>query len=106
MEQLKPPLVTVARTESSLGSVHVELKGRLGNRILRRRLLQVGLFVAVWTVIAIAGSVHCYFSYASLGEPMSWPRAFALGMSLWYAWAILSVVIYQWTRFLPLGAGA
>ncbi len=110
MEQLKPPLVTVARTESSLGSVHgangVEIKAWLGNRILRRRLWQAGVFVAVWTVIAIAGSVHCYFSYASLGEPVSWPRAFALGMSLWYAWAILSVVIYQWTRFLPLGAGA
>src|SRR5947199_8943756 len=81
MEQLKPPVVIVARTESSLGSVHgangVELKGRLGSRILRRRLLQAGVFVAVWTVIAIAGSVHCYFSYASLGDPMSWPRAFA-----------------------------
>ena len=77
MEQLKPPVVIVARTESSLGSVHgangVELKGRLGSRILRRRLLQAGVFVAVWTVIAIAGSVHCYFSYASLGEPMKPP---------------------------------
>ena len=84
MEQLKPPLVTVARTESSLGWVHgangVELKGRPGNRILRRRLWQAGVFVAVWTVIAIAGSVHCYFSYASLGEPMSWPRAFTNGL--------------------------
>src|SRR5438874_11675185 len=102
MEQLKPPLVTVARTESSLGSVHgangAELKGRLGNRILHRRLWQAGVFVAVWTVIAIAGSVHCYFSYASLGEPMSWPRAFALGMALCYAWLILPVVLDQCTR--------
>jgi signal transduction histidine kinase len=67
--------------------------------------LPAGIFIAVWTVIGIAGSVHCYFSYASLGQPLSWPRSFALGMSLWYAWAILSLIIYQWTRFLPLEAG-
>jgi len=109
MEQLQSP-GGVARTESALDHVHdingVAVQPRWRDPVLRRRLRRAGLFVAVWTVIAVAGSVHCYFSYASLGEPMSWPKAFALGMSLWYAWAILSLVIYRWVHFLPLEAGA
>ena len=107
--KLQSPVVGTASAESSpqiAPSTHgVEVKVRPENRTLRRRLLPAGIFIAVWTVIGIAGSVHCYFSYASLGEPLSWPRSFALGMSLWYAWAILSLIIYQWTRFLPLEAG-
>jgi len=110
MDQVQSPVVSSAGSECSIGSVHstkgVEIRGQPENRTLRRRLLPAAVFIAVWTAIGIAGSVHCYFSYASLGKPMSWARAFTLGMSLWYAWAILSVIIYQWTRFLPLEAGA
>src|SRR6266849_646442 len=99
--KLQSPVVGTASAESSpqiASSTHgVEVKVRPENRTLRRRLLPAG--------ICIAGSVHCYFSYASLGEPLSWPRSFALGISLWYAWAILSLIIYQWTRFLPWEAG-
>jgi signal transduction histidine kinase len=110
MNQLEPPFVTIPETERNITPVcasdGVSVKSWPRNRSFHRRLWPVGLFLAVWTAIGIAGSVHCYFSYASLGEPMSWPRAFALGMSLWYAWAILSVVIYWWTRLIPLEADA
>jgi two-component system LytT family sensor kinase len=106
---LQSPLVGIASAESSPkiapSTPGVEVKARPESRTLRRHLLPAGIFIAVWTVIGIAGSVHCYFSYASLGQPLSWARSFALGMSLWYAWAILSLIIYQWTRFLPLEVG-
>jgi two-component system, LytTR family, sensor kinase len=108
MGQLQTSAVAVARSDGDFGHIvgsnGLNVKGRQEKRILRRHLWQTALFIAVWTVIGIAGSVHCYFSYAALGEPLSWPRAFALGMSLWYAWAILSVVILQWTRLWPLEA--
>jgi hypothetical protein len=109
MEQLQSPVADTAKTENSSESAPstngLEVNFRPEGRTLSRCLLPAGIFVAVWTVIGIAGSVHCYFSYASLGEPMSWAKSFALGMSLWYAWAILSLIIYQWTRWLPLEVG-
>src|SRR5262249_27622549 len=106
MDQLQSPGAAVTGTDSSLGSLLVGngAKSRLGNRTHRRRLRQAGIFITVWTITGIAGSVHCYFNYAALGHRLSWPRAFAVGMSLWYAWAILSLVIYQWTRLFPLEA--
>jgi two-component system LytT family sensor kinase len=107
MDQLQSPAVAIAETDGGprrfVDSNGVNLEGRPEKRI-PRHLWQAGVFIAVWTVIGIAGSVHCYFSYAALGEPLSWPKAFALGMSLWYAWAILSLVIFRWTRAWPLEA--
>jgi signal transduction histidine kinase len=105
MSRLQTPAITIGGTDGVSRSL-VDSDGVNVNawrsRASRRHLFQAGLLIAVWTVIGVAGSVHCYFSYAALGEPMRWPRAFALGMSLWYAWAILSILIFQWTRFLPL----
>ena len=109
MEQLQLPVTGAEKTENSPETAPstngFEVNFQTESRTLSRRLLPAGIFVAAWTVIGIAGSIHCYFSYASLGEPMSWAKSFALGMSLWYAWAILSLIIYQWTCWLPLETG-
>jgi hypothetical protein len=108
MGQIQSQAVAIAGTDGDfehfVDSNLLKVKGLGENRFGRHRLLQAMLFIAIWTVVGIAGSVHCYFSYAALGEPLSWPRAFALGMSLWYAWGVLSVVIFQWTRLWPLDA--
>jgi two-component sensor histidine kinase len=67
-----------------------------------RRWWRVGLFIAFWAVMGLLDASHSYAKYAIRGTPLSWARALALGLSLWYCWGVLSLGIYWLSRRYPL----
>jgi two-component sensor histidine kinase len=67
----------------------------------RRNLPRWALILAIWTVLGLFDATHSYFHYAAQGKAISWPRALALGLSLWYAWAIVAVFVFQFARRFP-----
>src|SRR6516164_3711711 len=59
--------------------------------------------LGVWTLLGLLQAVHSFFSYSSQGKPIPWSQSLALGLSLWYAWAILWLGVYKLARRFPLG---
>jgi hypothetical protein len=57
---------------------------------------------AVWTLLGLFDAAQSYLTYAARGSPISLGRAIAFGLALWYAWAILSVFIFAFTRHCPI----
>lgn len=84
---------------------HMELLERTitleQRRKLRRHLLLAVLYIAIWSVIGAADGIHSYYLYAYRGDPLTWGQSLAMEMSLWYAWAILFLFVFQITRRTP-----
>jgi signal transduction histidine kinase len=71
----------------------------------RRRFWQrFGLGLALWTLIGLTDATHSYFLYASRRDPISWPQALGMGLTLWYGWALLALLIFPFCRRFPVEA--
>ncbi len=60
------------------------------------------LGLGAWTLLGLCQSAQSYITYAAEGHPIPGWRALALGLSLWYGWALLWVFVYQLARLCPL----
>jgi two-component system, LytTR family, sensor kinase len=69
-----------------------------------RGLHRFGLAFAAWTLLGVFDASQTYMRHAYLGRPMGWFQALALGLCLWYAWAVLAVFVFQLARRYPLDA--
>jgi two-component sensor histidine kinase len=67
-----------------------------------RRWAKGGLLVGVWTALGLFEAGQTYFYYDYQGNPLPWWQAFAFGMALWYAWAIVAVVVVLLARRFPV----
>src|SRR5262249_36760212 len=56
----------------------------------------------IWTLLGLMDATHSYFTYAARNNPLTWPQALAMGLALWYAWALLSVLIVPFCRRFPI----
>jgi two-component system LytT family sensor kinase len=56
----------------------------------------------IWTVLGLFEAVQSYCHYAAEGKSVSVPQALALGLLLWYGWAILWVFIVRLARRFPI----
>jgi two-component system, LytTR family, sensor kinase len=63
------------------------------------------LAVGVWTLIGLCYASHSYFAYALRDDPITWAQALAMGLSLWYAWGVLSWPVFCLCQAVPFGQG-
>src|SRR5262245_29225732 len=69
----------------------------------QRRLVRWGLWLAFWTLRGLFDAVQTYVRYRVEDAPaVTWPQAVALGLSLWYAWAILAIFVARLARRYPI----
>ena len=61
--------------------------------------------VAGWTLLAVFFAVSSSLTYALTYQPPRWGRTFALALTEWYAWAILTPVVAWFGRRLQLRGG-
>jgi sensor histidine kinase YesM len=60
------------------------------------------LGLGTWTLLGLCQAAQSYISYSAEGRPLPGWRALALGLSLWYGWAVLWVFVCQLARRCPL----
>jgi len=68
----------------------------------RRWWMKFALCFAIWTLLGLFHASESYFRYAYAGQPITWGQALALDLSLWYAWAVLSIFVFQLARRFPI----
>src|SRR5438874_1254519 len=71
-------------------------------RSQRQFWMRLGLGFAIWTLAGVMDATHSYFKYAARNDPLTWPQALAMGLSLWYAWALLALLLFPFCRRFPL----
>jgi signal transduction histidine kinase len=64
----------------------------------RRRALAF----SAWTVLGLMDGAQSYVHYQSLGDPRPWPDMLAMGLCLWYAWALLAGPLFWLARHYPV----
>src|SRR5262245_46837791 len=60
------------------------------------------LLVAGLIVLGFSFSALIYLIYASTGSPVTWKQAWSVGLTQWWAWSLLYLVIFSITRRLPI----
>ena len=64
--------------------------------------LVVSLIVAgALIILGFSFSALVYFIYASTGTPVSWKQAFSVGLTQWWAWSFLYLIIFRVNRKIP-----
>jgi two-component sensor histidine kinase len=67
-----------------------------------RPWLRRGLGLAVWTLLGLCEFGQICASRVAGHRPVDWPHALALGLGLWYAWAVVWLLACRLIRALPL----
>ena len=58
---------------------------------------------AVFTVLGLCDAAEEYVQSRYENHPLSWLSALALGLGLWYTWAVLGLLVFILARRFPLG---
>ena len=58
-------------------------------------------YLTLWTVVAAFFAIQVRLDYAYLGQQIGWLEAFALALAEWYAWALLSPLLWWLARRFP-----
>jgi two-component system LytT family sensor kinase len=66
------------------------------------RGLQIGLYLAVWTLLGLFSATHSYLVYIHKGQAIPWYQAVQLGLLLWWAWGLLALGIFWFANRYPL----
>jgi signal transduction histidine kinase len=72
---------------------------------MRRSLVWLAVF-AGWTLLAVVFAVSSSLTYALTYRPPQWGRTFAMALTEWYAWAVLTPLVAWLARRLLLARGA
>jgi two-component system, LytTR family, sensor kinase len=70
----------------------------------KQRWLWIGLFVGLWTFLALLSSVEAYVSQLAWDKPISWALALRRSFKDWYSYGLLSIGILWFcgrNRFEP-----
>ena len=67
--------------------------------------VRVAQYLALWILVAGFFSVQVRLDYLYLDRPISWPGAFAMALARWYAWALLTPLLYLLARRFPFDTG-
>jgi two-component sensor histidine kinase len=63
------------------------------------------LAFAAWTLLGLLEAAHSYYHYNISGDRnLSWGNLLGLGLSLWYAWALLAGPAFWLARHFPIEA--
>lgn len=76
-----------------------------GLQIKRSRWLFIGLFVAVWTLMALLATVESYVSQLSIDKPVPWSLALGRSLKDWYTCGALSLAVLWFCRINQLTPG-
>jgi signal transduction histidine kinase len=68
---------------------------------LARFGLRFALALGAWTLLGLLEASHTFARNASQGKPTGGWRTLALGLSLWYTWALLAWLLYRLIRRFP-----
>jgi len=69
---------------------------------LRANLLYMPLLLGGLIVLGFSFSALIYLIYASTGSPVTWKQAWSVGLTQWWAWSLLYLLIFKITRRLPI----
>jgi len=70
---------------------------------IKRRLLRWSLLFACWTFLGLFSASQVYIRYAyNSNQPSSWRQALSVAIPDWYAWGILSPLIFRFARRFPI----
>ena len=69
---------------------------------IRRNGWRLSLFFSLWTLLGLLDATHTFLRSLYEGSPFPWARALALGLALWYAWALVGVFVLALVRRFPL----
>ncbi len=69
---------------------------------LRANLLSMPLLLGGLIVLGFSFSALIYFIYASTGSPVTWKQAWSVGLTQWWAWSLLYLLIFAITKRLPI----
>jgi two-component system, LytTR family, sensor kinase len=69
---------------------------------LRLELILTSVFVAGLIILGFSFSALIYLIYASTGNPVTWKQAFTVGLTQWWAWSILYLLLFRITRRFPI----
>ena len=73
---------------------------KLDGNALNNPWVRWGLWLGIWSVIAVAFAGQVYFAYARAGRPDALQQAL-FGLASWYVWALLSLPIAWLARRYP-----
>jgi len=59
------------------------------------------VWLGFWTLMGVFDATETGLRAATNKTPIEWSRALALGLSLWYEWAILAWVLARLARCFP-----
>jgi sensor histidine kinase YesM len=72
-------------------------------KTITKRLLRWSLLFVCWTFLGLFSASQVYIRYAyNSDKPSSWRQALSVAMPDWYAWAILSPLIFGFARRFPI----
>ena len=63
------------------------------------------IYMMVWTALGLFFGAQRYVDYSYAGQPITWTQAIVLGLSEWYIWALLSLVLARLARSFPFEKG-
>ena len=74
-------------------------------QILKQHLLRVSWFFLCWTSLGFFSASQVYIRYTyNSDQPTSWRQALSVAMPDWYAWGILSPLIFAFARRFPIAS--
>lgn len=71
-------------------------------KLLARRLIQVGLTIGLWTLFGLFLGSQMYLAYRRSDMPVGWHRIFALELAYAYIWAALTPLVLFLARRYPI----
>jgi signal transduction histidine kinase len=79
---------------------------------VQRRWALWGLGLLIWTALGLCEAAQCYFrynapdgDYAQAGRYFTVGQALAMGLLLWYGWAVVWFFLFRLARTFPLERG-
>jgi two-component system, LytTR family, sensor kinase len=68
----------------------------------RANLIYLPLLVGGLIVLGFSFSALLYLIYASTGSPITWKQAWSVGLTQWWGWSLLYLLIFAITKRLPI----
>lgn len=74
-------------------------------KMIKQRFLRWSLLFLCWTFLGLFSASQVYIRYTyNSDRPTSWRQALSVAMPDWYAWAILSPLIFAFARRFPIAS--
>jgi two-component system, LytTR family, sensor kinase len=68
---------------------------------LRLELILTAVFAVSLIILGFSFSALIYLVYTSTGNPVTWKQALSVGLTQWWAWSLLYLLLFRITRRFP-----